>query len=66
MLEALYMIVKNASVAVLSRLEKIFLVGVWYAQDVRKYGYDYILRPAVDDLKRLASAEGLNVNGLAL
>jgi hypothetical protein len=65
-LEALYMIVKNVSVNVLSRLENIFLVGLWYAQDVRKYGYERILRPVVDDLKRLASPEGLNVNGLTL
>jgi hypothetical protein len=45
---------------------KYFLVGIWYTQDARKYGYDHILCPAVNDLKRLASAEGLSVSGPTL
>jgi hypothetical protein len=63
-LEALYMIVKNASVNVLTHFKNILLGGLWYAHDVRKYGYDHILRPVGDDLKQLASPEGLNVSGL--
>ena len=50
-LEALYMIVKNASVNVLTHFKNMLLAGLWYAHDVRKYGYYHILRPVGDDLK---------------
>jgi hypothetical protein len=34
-------------------------VGLWYSEDVKRYGYDKILRPLVDDIKKLESPEGL-------
>ena len=44
-LEDLYMTIRNAPVAVHSQLNNIFLVGLWYYEDVKKYGHNKILRP---------------------
>lgn len=60
-LEGMYMQIRNLPSTVQAQLNNIFLVGLWYAQDVKKYGYDKVLRPVVDDLKRLESVEGLCV-----
>jgi hypothetical protein len=44
-------IVKNVSVNVFTHFKNMLLAGLWYAHDVRKYGYYHILRPVGDDLK---------------
>lgn len=65
-LEALYMQLHNFPVKYLSKLNSIFLVGLWYAHDVKMYGYDKLLRPVVEALKQLESDLGMSVyvNGL--
>jgi hypothetical protein len=50
--------IRNVPSSVQSELNNIFLVAIWYAQDVKKYGYDKMLWPTVDDLKRLESVDG--------
>jgi hypothetical protein len=65
-LEALYMQVRNVLLHAQAQLHNIFLVALWYAQDVKNYGYSKILRPIDEDLKRLASDEGLCIGNSAL
>ena len=41
-----------------SRLDSIFLVALWYAQDVKTYGYEKIRRNIVLSLQQLESEDG--------
>jgi len=43
-------------------LNTIFLVGLWYAHHVKTYGYDKLLRPAVNCLKQLETDSGMTVD----
>ena len=60
-LEGLYCIIVNVPPEYNSKLSSIFLLALWYAADVEKYGYDKILRPIVDQLKELESEDGVRV-----
>lgn len=48
-----------------SLLTNIHLLAICHSQDVKKYGFSAILKPFMDDLKKLESDEGLliNING---
>jgi hypothetical protein len=59
-LEGLYCVIRNLPQQVLSKTSNIFLIGLWYAADVRRYGYNQILAPLYSQLKQLESEEGLN------
>jgi hypothetical protein len=61
-LESLYMVVQNFPGELQSKLSSIFLVTLWYAQDVKTYGYDKIFEPAVTSLRQLKSEFGATVN----
>lgn len=61
-LEGLYMVVRNFPARYLSKLNTIFLLGLWYAHDVKTYGYDKLMRPIVDALKMLETDVGVRVN----
>jgi hypothetical protein len=61
-LEGLYMVIKNIPAKYLSKLNAIFLVGLWYAHDVKTYGYDKLLAPTVAALKELETESGITVN----
>ena len=60
-LEGLYCIIANVPPEFNSKLSSIFLVGLWYAADVKKYGYDAILKPIYEQLKELESESGMQV-----
>jgi hypothetical protein len=60
-MEALYLIVQNFPSECQSKLSNIFLVAMWYAMDVKKYGYDQILAPVINSLKQLESEQGVLV-----
>jgi hypothetical protein len=62
-LEAMYMCIKNAPSQSQAQLNNIFLVALWYTEDVKKYGYRQILGPVVKDLKQLESDEGMCIEG---
>ena len=60
-LEGLYCTIGNLSPQNNSKTSSIFLIGLWYAQDVKTYGYDRILEPFVKELKQLESDRGVQV-----
>lgn len=60
-LEGLYCTIGNISPQYNSKTSSIFLIGLWYAQDVKVYGYDKILEPIVTELKYLETDHGLQV-----
>jgi hypothetical protein len=61
-LEALHMIIQNFPSEAQSKLSQVFLVAIWHAQDVKTHGgYDKILSPVVQDLKKLESDEGMSM-----
>jgi hypothetical protein len=62
-LEAMYMCIRNVSAECQAQLDNIFLIALWYAADVKKYGYNRILEPIVKDLKQLESDEGMCIDG---
>jgi len=45
------MIVQNFPSNIQSKLSSVFLLGLWHADDVKKYGYDRIFRPIVTYLQ---------------
>ena len=45
-----------------SKVSSIFLVALWFAADVKKYGYEKIFKPVVKQLKQLESEVGVTVN----
>jgi hypothetical protein len=57
--EALYCMIRNFHSKYLSKTSNIFLLGLWYALDVKRYGYDKILLPVFQHLKQLESEDGL-------
>ena len=61
-LEGLYMVVRNFPNKYLSKLNSIFLVGLWYANDVKTYGYDALLKPVLSTLKKLETDSGIVVD----
>ena len=61
-MEGLYMVIQNFPTEIQSKLSSVFLVALWHAHDVKKYGYDKILRPVVIALQELESDEGVMVN----
>lgn len=60
-LEGLYMTVQNFPPEYQSQLSSVFLVALWYANDVKEYGYDKILEPIINSLLRLESESGCEV-----
>ena len=66
-LEGLYCIIRNLPQALLSKTCNIFLIGLWYYADVKRYGYEQILLPIFKQLQQLESDAGLlvHVNGEA-
>jgi len=60
-LEGLYCTIGNISPQYNSKTSSIFLISLWYAQDVKVYGYDKILEPMVRELQDLESDHGLQV-----
>jgi hypothetical protein len=60
-LEGLYMMVQNFPAEYQSQLSSIFLVALWYAADVKSYGYDKIFEPIVNSLQKLESDEGVEI-----
>lgn len=61
-LEGLYLVVQNFPGELQSRLSSIFLVALWYAQDVKTYGYENILEPVINSLKQLELELGAAVS----
>ena len=59
-LEGLYCVIRNVPNKYLSKTKSIFLVGLWYALDVKRYGYDKLLEP----LSNICSC--LNLNKVSL
>ncbi|XP_048042264.1 uncharacterized protein LOC125265811 isoform X1 [Megalobrama amblycephala] len=57
---AIYFILRNFPPKMNSNLMNIHLLSLFHAQDVKKYGFDAILRPLVEDLKVLESS-GIHV-----
>ena len=51
-LEGLYLVAQSFSTEHQSKLSSIFLLALWYAQDVKSYGYNKILVPIINSLKR--------------
>jgi hypothetical protein len=60
-LEGMYMTLQNFPPEYQSQLTSVFLVALWYGQDVKTYGYDKILEPVVNCLMRLESGSGSEV-----
>lgn len=61
-MEGLYVSIQNFSNEYNSRLDSIFLVALWYAQDVKTYGYEKILGNVVVSLQQLESDNGAVVH----
>jgi len=60
-MEGLYMLVQNLPAEIQSKLSSIFLVAMWHAQDVKKYGYDRILQPVLSAMQQLETDRGMTV-----
>lgn len=58
-MEALYCMIRNFPSKYLSKTSNIFLLGLWYSLDVKRYGYEKILSPVFQHLKQLESEDGL-------
>ena len=61
-MEGLYLVIQNFPAEIQSKLSSVFLVALWHAQDVKKYGYDRILEPVVNVLQKLETKEGVAVS----
>jgi hypothetical protein len=61
-MEGLYACIQNFPAEYNSRLDSIFLVALWYAHDVKTYGYGEILKHVVESLQQLESDTGVVVN----
>ena len=57
---ALYFVLRNLPPKLNSALINIHLVALFHAEDVKKYGFDPILQPLIDDIKVLES-HGINL-----
>jgi len=60
-LEGLYCIIRNLPQELLSKTCNIFLVGLWCANDVKRYGYNQLIMPLFSQLKQLESDAGFTV-----
>ena len=63
-LGAFYFILKNLPPKYNSSLSSINLVALWYAEDVKKYGYNAILKHIVKDINILSSVGITLSNGI--
>jgi hypothetical protein len=61
-LEGLYMMVQNFLPEYQSQLSSIFLVALWYVEDVKNYGYNKLFESVVDSLQSLESDTGVTVS----
>lgn len=52
---ALYFVLRNLPPKLNSALMNIHLIALFHAEDVKKYGFDPILQPLIDDIKLLES-----------
>lgn len=59
-LGCIYFILRNLSPKLNSVLMNIHLVTLFHSEDLKKYGFDHILKPLLNDLKIL-EAEGMQV-----
>jgi hypothetical protein len=57
---AFYFTIQNASFHN-SKLDNIFILALCYNTDVKKYGFDKILRPFIEEMKQLESDEGVEM-----
>lgn len=57
---ALYFVLRNLPPRINSALMNIHLVALFHAQDLKKYGFDPILQPLIDDVKILEN-DGLDL-----
>ena len=60
-LEALYCTIGNIPFEYLSKTDSIFMLGLWYAADVKQYSYEKILSPFVNTLHQLESPNGVSI-----
>lgn len=56
-----YFTIQNVPLQMNSALNNIYIVAICYKSDIKKYGFAAILRPLVEDLKKLESEEGVPV-----
>lgn len=56
-----YFTIQNFPLQMNSSLNNIYTVAICYKSDIKKYGFAAILRPLVEDLKKLESDEGITV-----
>ena len=61
-MEALYMIIQNFPISLVSKVNQIYTLAVWNALDSKNYGYDKVLMPVLSMLKELESDLGLPVS----
>lgn len=64
-----YWSIQNFPLWINSKLKNIFLMGLVFADDVKKYGMDPIIKPFIDDMKILESEKGFetfDANGESL
>lgn len=53
-----YFCIQNFPLWINSRLKNIFLLGLAFADDIKKYGMDHIIKPFIEDMKILESENG--------
>lgn len=53
-----YYSIQNFPIWINSKLKNIFLMGLAFADDIKKYGMDQIIKPFIEDLKILESENG--------
>jgi hypothetical protein len=57
---AFYFTVQNVGI-LNSKLDNIFILAMSYNTDLKKYGFDKVLRPFVEEMKKLESENGVNI-----
>lgn len=60
-LAMLYFTIQNFPLQMNSALNNIYILAICYKSDIKKYGFDAILKPFVDDLKMLESEAGFPI-----
>lgn len=60
---AFYYIIRNLPSCLNSELKNIHLLGLAYAQDIKKYGFNAVLRIFVNEMKSLEN-KGIEINFL--